>query len=330
MTGLDPFEARLERTLLELSAPAAVPARPDQVTAALATRRQAEGRSLRRRGALRPWRTRSVVTSTYGVAAVIAVLVFGSLVFILPNQLGTRGPRPTAPGQALDTPSSSASSSASTSPTPTPILWTQASLDEDWPAPVRAEPAGGAAVVSITVEVDPRGGYVDGIHIDPTGDNGSDLLPWADITKLTVSRAVVGFDRASNAMPRAAPTEQWIAFGVVADTDRDGAPDWRYGMDNVPAEATGEDAWPHRAWRTDLHTGRTAVAGNSGMLPDNTVFYGEPGVLKFGGGLAGGGTFGGLPERFYVWVAVIQDGRVVATDYAPDLGWLEVSIDATP
>src|SRR5687767_9262618 len=30
----------------------------------------------------------------------------------------------------------------------------------------------------------------------------------------------------------------------------------------------------------------------------------------------------GVPGRFYVWASVIEDGRVVATDYAPDIGWL--------
>ena len=29
------------------------------------------------------------------------------------------------------------------------------------------------------------------------------------------------------------------------------------------------------------------------------------------------------PFRFYVWASLIEDGRVVATDYAPDVGWLD-------
>ncbi len=28
------------------------------------------------------------------------------------------------------------------------------------------------------------------------------------------------------------------------------------------------------------------------------------------------------PVRFYAWASLIRDGRVVATDYAPDAGWL--------
>ena len=27
--------------------------------------------------------------------------------------------------------------------------------------------------------------------------------------------------------------------------------------------------------------------------------------------------------RFYVWASVIEDGQIVATDYAPDVGWID-------
>ena len=33
---------------------------------------------------------------------------------------------------------------------------------------------------------------------------------------------------------------------------------------------------------------------------------------------------------FYAWASVIVNGRVVATDYAPDVGWLDRSPDAKP
>ena len=48
----------------------------------------------------------------------------------------------------------------------------------------------------------------------------------------------------------------------------------------------------------------------------------------FGGAATSVGLVGGLPERFYAWASVIQDGRVVATDCAPDVGWLLPSPDA--
>lgn len=35
-----------------------------------------------------------------------------------------------------------------------------------------------------------------------------------------------------------------------------------------------------------------------------------------------------LPDEqvfhFYVWASVIVDGQIVATDYAPDAGWIEM------
>jgi hypothetical protein len=37
-----------------------------------------------------------------------------------------------------------------------------------------------------------------------------------------------------------------------------------------------------------------------------------------------------LDMPFYAWASVIQDGRVVATDYAPDSGWLLASRGAQP
>jgi hypothetical protein len=52
--------------------------------------------------------------------------------------------------------------------------------------------------------------------------------------------------------------------------------------------------------------------------------------FSFGGAVTGGGSIGDMPERFYGWASVIQDGRVVATDYVPDVGWLEPSPDAKP
>lgn len=52
------------------------------------------------------------------------------------------------------------------------------------------------------------------------------------------------------------------------------------------------------------------------------MFYGGPERFSFGGDIPGGGTVNDRPERFYAWASVIQDGRVVAADYAPDVGWL--------
>ncbi len=118
---------------------------------------------------------------------------------------------------------------------------------------------------------------------------------------------------------------------MVVDDDREGIPDRRLGIDNIPAK--GKE-WPgHRQWMTDLHTGRTRVGYDVGVPLFDTFYPGEwTGIgarLSFGGDVTGDGTIGGLP-RPYAWESVIEDGRVVATDYAPDVGWLDLSTKAKP
>ena len=125
-----------------------------------------------------------------------------------------------------------------------------------------------------------------------------------------------------------APTEQWFAYGVVVDDDRDGIADRRFGFDNIPGTAPG--GYDHRAWITDLLTGRTVVA-DSGVVgetkfdpffPGSAPYTTTGAMISFGGAYAGGGGNPGLVDPFYVWASVIENGRVVATDYAPDVGWL--------
>jgi hypothetical protein len=251
----------------------------------------------------------------------------------LPNEevvgLGARSECPTPPEvQAAppSTPTPSPTLRPRLGPRPSgpagPLTWTQASLEEDWPAPVRPEPAGGASVIAVE----------DGLHRDPSGDTGSSVVPWVDIREVGFGRFNVIIDLVSNIPPSVDPTEQWIAYGVVVDDDRDGVPDWRYGIDNMPVDATGER--PHRVWRTDLHSGRTEskMGPSYGYVGDtffDTFFPGEwRGIgarLSFGGDVTGGDTMGGVPGAFYAWAAVIENGRIVATDYAPDVGWLDPS-----
>jgi len=217
--------------------------------------------------------------------------------------------------------------SARPSPTTALIIWSQASLEEDWPAPVRTEPAGPPTVVPILCQTPDGAGH----YLDRRGDTGSDILPWADITDVSFPCAAY-LDLTLVAEPPANvdPSEQWIAYGIVADTDRDGVPDWRYGTDNTPEGTPGTRGWPRRWWRTDLHTGRTEMyLGDNIMLPSGTMFYGgPPSRFSFGGDTTGGGSVNDRPERFYAWASVIENGRVVATDYAPDVGWLQP--DAKP
>jgi hypothetical protein len=221
-----------------------------------------------------------------------------------------------------------------------PLAWTPARLAEDWPEPVREEPAGGATVVQIRhrdltpdAPSDEAHSFEWDQYRDPTGDTGSDDHPWADIrwvefcgeACLSIGLESDEFFGRGGPPPDVDPSEQWIAYGVVADTDRDGIGDWRYGIDNAfIAEPCGGG---NRTWSTDLHTGRTESAdGSCPGLP----MYGSAGGLRFSSEIAGVGSVGGLPERFYAWASVIVNGRVVATDYAPDVGWLDPSPDAMP
>jgi len=141
------------------------------------------------------------------------------------------------------------------------------------------------------------------------------------------------------------PSEAWIAYGVVVDEDRDGVPDWRYGIDNSTRTA-GDEQGHHRAWRTDLHTGRTeSAAGSEEFGKVGETFFstryparasGADARFSFGDrfdvtGGAGPVTKGvKVDVPLYAWASVIVDGRVVATDYAPDTGWLLPSPGARP
>ena len=301
----------------------------------------------RQRAGFDPWRTRSTFKTAIGAASVVAVVALGGAFLVIQrdqpavtSQSPTARPSPSASQPAVVGPS--ATPTATPSPTPTPILWTEARLEEDWPAPVRTEPDGGATDVPILLNVvrDAEGCCKVrefGRYPDPVGDTGSGVLPWADIKEVTfcdelcLSTGFVSDSLSGQGWPPVVdPREQWIAFGVVVDTDRDGVPDWRYGIDNTfPPAKCGVRS--HRVWRTDLHTGRTEWTAHTCVwLPSGTMFHGSPDSLRFGGDVTRGGTVGAMPERFYVWASVIEDGRVVATDYAPDAGWLVPSPDVKP
>jgi hypothetical protein len=224
---------------------------------------------------------------------------------------------------------------------PGPLAWGPASLKEDWPAPVRPEPAGGASVQPVPLT-----------YLDPTGDTGSDTDSWIDIHGVMADTGGVDLKLVSNHPPVVDPTERWIAYGVVIDDDRDGVPDRRYGIDNTPAR----DGPPYRVWRTNLHTGQTDAGLVLDTNPRVPVNIGDPKSRAFqasypssyGSGSDAGFGFsrtievatpsGGkkvtwgieLDMPFYAWASVIANGRVVATDFAPDAGWLVATRGAKP
>jgi hypothetical protein len=88
-------------------------------------------------------------------------------------------------------------------------------------------------------------------------------------------------------------------------------------------------------WRTNLHTGRTDDQGFQTQAYGNPWPRGLDPTFRFGGtyDVAGGGTSTWgieLDTPFYTWASVLVNGRVVATDYAPDAGWLVATPGAKP
>jgi hypothetical protein len=207
-----------------------------------------------------------------------------------------------------------------------PLAWTPESLRADWPAPVRPEAAGRGSVQPMPLT-----------YLDPSGDTGSDAFPCIDIHGVIVDGGEMHL-KLDSGQPVADPAVQWIAYGIVTDNDRDGVPDSRYGIDNTPAEACDLN----RGWRTNLHTGQTdadcehgdPVSWNGGGFK-GAYPSGSDAGFRFGGSVetttAGSGGWGfELDMPFYAWASVIVNGRVVATDYAPDAGWLVATRGARP
>jgi hypothetical protein len=218
------------------------------------------------------------------------------------------------------------------------LAWTPESLKGDWPAPVRPEPAGGGSVQPMPPT-----------YLDPVDDNRSTAYPCVDVRWVMADTSEVHLKLVSKPPPWSCPesrvcvgvdpTEQWIAYGVVTDEDRDGVPDWRYGMDNMPAGIAQAGWGPRRGWRTNLHTGQTEAGpyhgdppwallggGFQAGLPTDSADWEPDAEFRFIGAIEttqGSQGWGfELDMPFYTWASVIVNGRVVATDYAPDSGWL--------
>jgi hypothetical protein len=355
MTDFDAFERRLAAALRSDADASVAPFEAGAIADAAIADAQSGAKRLPR-GSTRPARRfgRDQGTTLLAAAAFLLVggaLAVGSGVLRLPSVV----PPPPAPSFGVvatgspDTTSASPSSQANSSPepslTPAPIVWTQASLQEDWPAPVRPEPAGGASVQPMPLT-----------YLDPIGDTGSDTDPWVDLRGVMADTSRVDLKLLSSDPPVVNPTERWIAYGVVTDDDRDGVPDWRFGIDNTTPASFGP---PNRVWRTNLHTGQTfanPLGDTSVPVPlngsDNLDQYalkagypsGSDPSFRFGGALeiavpdnepmpSGGRKLAWgheLDMPFYTWASVIVNGRVVATDFAPDAGWLVATRGAKP
>jgi hypothetical protein len=226
-------------------------------------------------------------------------------------------------------------------PDPATLVWTQEGLVQDWPAPVRPESPSGAAEMPMALGDDAQWDpderrWEPFEHPDPVGDIGSDGPAWIDIREVHAAGGsyLANFTlKLAGDVPRPVPdpASTWIAYGVVLDTDGDGSADVRIGIDNLP----GGDG--HRAWRTDLATGRTHSKvgppyGNV-RVPGDVSGVGSIGLDTYypdesAPAVSSRGTLryslqnGEDAYRFYAWASVIEAGRILATDYAPDVGWL--------
>jgi len=190
-------------------------------------------------------------------------------------------------------------------------VWTPQARLDDWPGALRAEPTG------MAVRIFRSSDYRDGV-----GEIDSDY-PWSDISGVTLrngnvvdfsNRVVLELRQGLPATPD--PNTIWIAYGVVVDVDGDGRGDQRIGIDNNAAD--------HREWITDLRTGRTAVNLTS-VFGAFEAF--ETRIETWYADMENRATLivkrhpGGV--RFYAWAATIVDDQIVATDFAPDEGWIE-------
>jgi hypothetical protein len=224
------------------------------------------------------------------------------------------------------------------------ILWTPERLELDWPVAVRPEPAGRLVPAARMILGDDArwdasealwGPFEFG---DGLGDGVPGDMPWLDIREVHLKAWPRGDSsfRLVLAGPapgdRPAPADRWMAYGLVLDTDGDGRADQRVGMDNI----AGGD---HRAWWAHLTTGAVSWKAGPPYIEVGGRGEGQGGARTIaletwypqGDGSAGREAIinyaPGAPDfRFYAWAGLIQGGRVVALDYAPDAGWLRPGI----
>ncbi len=200
----------LERRLADFYETEAPPRAPEWVLeSALATIDTTQQRRVRARAPRRAWPTSPM--GWLATAAAVAVAVGGiSLVAV---QL-SRGP----------------ASTPTPSPSPTPTLdpatmrWAPARLEQDWPVPVRSEPPEGAPLLSMGLAPDAHwdeGQRLWGpfAYADPVGEVAVGSPSWTDIKTVRVTPGIFSVDLAGDLPGVPDPAGQWIAYGVVLDTD---------------------------------------------------------------------------------------------------------------
>jgi hypothetical protein len=154
----------------------------------------------------------------------------------------------------------------------------------------------------------------------PTGNALSDITAVRDQVgcwrSLSTEACILFSVAGTPSRPLPDPAEQWLGYGVVVDTDGDGIGDAEYGMDNV---ANGGI----QMWHTDLSTGVTK-ASPVGELEDDVMDAVYPGDESDPNAHIFIERDATKPFRYYVWASSVDAQGNVSTDFAPDVGWLEL------
>jgi hypothetical protein len=146
---------------------------------------------------------------------------------------------------------------------------------------------------------------------------------WADVTRVRYSNVDNVPDWVIEVAAKPPPVSSrepalLIAYGLVLDTTGDGDADYLVCIDNDAPRATD-----FHVWVTDLRTGETdEQIGPPYGLP---IEFGHPDPRTLYLTFLSGSVPADLdPEtvRFYAWASASRNGKVFASDYAPDTGWM--------
>jgi hypothetical protein len=329
-------------TWLEAEAPGQLPNRVLSATFERTRESAQQGGWRRFRWSLPVSRFGSAVAAT--AVVVIGVMAAG-IYFNQPGNVGRPGSVASASPsesatpdvtQPASTPTAEPTSAPTATPAPTPtstpapalITWNSQSALEDWPAPLRVElPGAGVEAVErvssqwvqyTDAEADTTPGDVSTVDLSTIhiGLGCQAGLPKLRCLELALSGQLPD--------PLPLPEDAWYGYGIVLDVDSDGVPDYRYGVDNTvtgvgPIDGSCDCSMTGRVWRADLRTGDVEVVA-AAQASDDTLLGELPGS-DFPMAIFHLKNLGG---RFYAWSSLIADGQVVATDYAPNVGWLEL------
>jgi hypothetical protein len=314
MTDVQHFEDRFSRQLLAYATTGAPQIGREHVARAVAT-----GVASRRRRRIGwPW-----LPQLATAAVIFLVVAIGFALWTGRNEL-------IGPG-ATETPTTTATPTTTSTPTATAIpeeaTAQPSSLQptRSWTGPIQS---GASAMPVIPMDAgrlcisEGPGRYWD----DPV-DAQAGL---ADITQTRWRRSGVGEESRWSidlAAPPPAPSEvdadtTQIQYGLVLETNGDGTPDYEIGISSSSGDG------PLRVWLSDLATGTTVE--ENGPTYGTPIEFVYPDEQEFRSGTMHLWFRGQRPEdlddgdRYYAWSSYSENGSVVAWDYAPDYGWLEL------